>query len=114
MAENIKNPKKEGGEAAGVRVFLQSLRPIGVALWYRDMGGYLTHGTGPGWFPIPGGEVINRKTAKMEAEKKQWEYTSSKADGEEPGFELMETYIRQSQNTFAQYIATQTITLVGR
>ena len=35
-----------------------------------------------------------------------WEYNSAEAAREEAGFETMETYIWQSQNTVAKYIAT--------
>ena len=60
MEENGKNPEQGGGKAAGVRIFLQSHCPYGVALGKGDVGGYPLHGTGPGGFPRAGGAETDR------------------------------------------------------
>ena len=39
LDDNFKDYDPGGGKAAGVRIFLQSCCPVGVALWYRDVGG---------------------------------------------------------------------------
>ena len=38
-------------QGRGCTDFIQSRRPVSVALWYGDMGGYPQHGTGTGGFP---------------------------------------------------------------
>ena len=40
---------------------------------------------------------------------RNWTYTSVETAKEEAGFMTMEDYIMQSQNTVAQYIATQSL-----
>ena len=67
MEENDEDPEQGGGEAAGVRLFLQSLRPVDVALRCRDVGGYLPHGMGPGGFPRPGGAATDGAAPAAEA-----------------------------------------------
>ena len=66
LEENVKDPEKGGGEAAGVQIFLQIHRPVGVALWCRDVGGYPPHGTCTGGFSRPGGAVTDRADATAE------------------------------------------------
>ena len=56
-----------GGEAAGVRIFPQSRRPVGVSLRCGDVVGYPPHGTGPGEFPGPGGVATDRAAPAVEA-----------------------------------------------
>ena len=51
LEENYEDPEQGGGEAAGVRIFIQSLRLVGVDFWCGDVGGYPPHGTGTGGFP---------------------------------------------------------------
>ena len=66
MAENFKDTYQEGGEAAGVRIFILSCPPIGVALRCRDMGGYPPHETGPEGFPRPGDVATDRVDSTAE------------------------------------------------
>ena len=47
------------GERPRCPDFLQSLCPVGVALWCRDVDGYPSYGTGPGRFPGLGGAVTD-------------------------------------------------------
>ena len=55
VTEIFKDIEQGGGEDAGVQIFLQGHRTVGVAIHCVDMGGYPPHGTGPGGFPGPGG-----------------------------------------------------------
>ena len=48
----------------GVRLFLQSRRPFGVALRCGDMGVYPPHRTVPGGIPRPS-DMVNDSTAAM-------------------------------------------------
>ena len=66
LEENDEDPEQGGGEAAGVRIFLQSRRPVGVALWCVDMGGYPPRGTGLEGFPRPGGVATDREATMAE------------------------------------------------
>ena len=70
MAENVEDPEKGEGKAAGVWIFLQSSRPISLALQCRYMGGYLPHGTGSGVFSIPGGAETDGADSTDEAGRK--------------------------------------------
>ena len=94
-----------GGEAAGVRFFLQSRLKVGVALRCGDGGGYSPHGTGPGGFQD---QVARRLTGRLPRRRTggRWEYTSTETVIDEAGFDTMETFIRKIQNTVTQYIAT--------
>ena len=53
-------------------------------------------------------QVARRLTGQLLRRRidRKWEYTSAEAARLEAGFEPMETYIRQRQDTVAQYIAT--------
>ena len=53
MEEDEEDPYQGGREAAGVCIFLQSRRSVGVALWCGYMGGYPLHGTSPSGVPEP-------------------------------------------------------------
>ena len=66
MEENGEDPDQVRGKAAGVWVFLQSCRPVSVALRGGDVGGYPLHGTGPGGSPRPGGTATDRAAATSE------------------------------------------------
>ena len=70
MAENAKDPEQGGGKAAGVQIFLQIRRPIGVALRCRDVGGYPMHGTGPGEFPRSSGAETDGAASMAEVRQK--------------------------------------------
>ena len=39
VEEDNSDPQQVGGEAAGVRLFLQRRCSVSVTLWYGDMGG---------------------------------------------------------------------------
>ena len=43
------------GKVAGVQIFLQSRRSVGVSIWGGDVGCYPPHGTGPRGGSGPGG-----------------------------------------------------------
>ena len=66
MEYNGEAPEQVGGEATGIRIFLQSRRPVIVALWCRDVGGYPPHVTGPGGFPIPCGVATDEASDTSE------------------------------------------------
>ena len=53
----------------GVRIFLQSRRTVGFALWCRDIGGYPPYGTGPGGFPIPVGAATEWEASTVVARR---------------------------------------------
>ena len=63
---NVKDPEQGGGEAAGVQIFLQIRRPVGVYLQCGDVGGYSPHGKGPGRFTITGDVVTDRAAVTAE------------------------------------------------
>ena len=50
----------------GVRVFLQSRRPVSVAIRCGDMGGYPLHGTDPWGFTRTVGRATDREAATEE------------------------------------------------
>ena len=60
VEEDDKHPDQGGGKYSGVRIFLQSCRTVGVALWCVDVGGYPPHSTGPGGFLGPGGGATDK------------------------------------------------------
>ena len=66
MEEDDKDPEQVGGEAAGVWLFLQSWRKFGVTLWCLFVGGYPTHGTGPGGFLGTGGAATYGEASTVE------------------------------------------------
>ena len=49
------------------------------------------------------GRIPRRRT------ENKWEYTSAATAREEAGFQMMEEYIRRSQNTVTQYIDTRSL-----
>ena len=69
MEEDDEDTDQEGGEAAGVRIFLQSHCPAGVFPQYGDVGGYPLHGTGPGFFLGPGGVATDGATSAAGANR---------------------------------------------
>ena len=66
LEDNVKDTEQGGGEAAGIRIFLQSHRPVGVAIICRDVGGHPPHRTGPRGFPRPGGAATDNADATSE------------------------------------------------
>ena len=70
LEEDEKDTDQGGGKAAGVQIFLQIRRTVGVALWCRDVGVHPLHGTGPGGFPGPGGAAADGAAAIVEV---RWE-----------------------------------------
>ena len=54
---------------------------------------------------------MQRLTGRLPRKKPdgKWKYTSAAAAREEVGFQTMKEYIRQRQNTVAQYIATESL-----
>ena len=70
------------------------------------MGGYPPYGMGPGVFPGTSAAATNGRLPLKRLDGR-WEYTSTEVTREEEGFDMMETYIRQRQNTFTQYILMQ-------
>ena len=70
LEENVKDPEQGGGEAAGVRIFLQIRHPVGVDFWCGDVGDYPPHGTGPGGIPISGGAATDGADATVEVGRK--------------------------------------------
>ena len=69
LEENEKNPEQGGVEAAGPHILRQIRRPVSVALWYGNVGGYPLHGMGHGEFPRLGGAVTDRAAATLEVER---------------------------------------------
>ena len=82
LEENIEDPEQGGGEAAGLRIFLQNRRPVGVALRCGDVGGYPPHGMRPGGFLKPGGAATDWADAMEEVE---WEMKIHLDGGSERG-----------------------------
>ena len=56
-------------------------------------------------------QVAWKLTGRMpwRQEKRKWEYTLAATERAEAGFDMMEEYIRQIQNTSTQYIATRSL-----
>ena len=67
MEGDDENSNQGGGDAASVRIFLQSRCTFGVALRCRDEGGYSPHETGPGGFPVPGEAATDGAATATEA-----------------------------------------------
>ena len=82
MEEDGGDPEQGGGKAAGVRIFLQRKRPVSVAIWYRDVGGYPPHGTITGGFIGPGGAATYGAAPVAEA---RWEVGVHLGGGDKSG-----------------------------
>ena len=83
------------------RAAIQSVLLFGVDTWVVN----------PHMVRVLGGlqdQVARQLTGRIPRQRldRKWEYTLAEAAREKAGFELMETYIRQSQNTVALYMAT--------
>ena len=90
-------------------IFLQSRRPVGVAIRCRDVGGHPPAWDGSWGFIGSGGASSDGEAPAAEA---RWELELHLGfGGKSRGgvFEPMETYIRQRHNTVAQYISTQSL-----
>ena len=82
--------------------------------WYRrcylhigDLGGHLPHGQVPGeGFHAQVARWLTGRLTHMTPDKI---HTLAAKAQEKAGFLTMEEYIRQHKNTFAQYIATQSL-----
>ena len=67
MKEDDKDPEQGGVKAAGVHIFLQRRRPVGVSLQCGEVGGYPLNGTGPGGVSGPGDADTNGEVPEVEA-----------------------------------------------
>ena len=66
MEEDDDDTEQVGGEAAGVRLFIQIRHTVSVSLWCGDIGGYPPHRTGRGGVPGPGGAATDGEAPTSE------------------------------------------------